>query len=137
ALSPMPYADRQSSMRFGDCAERQEFSRARVGEQDVQPAMALLDCTDEHVEILKIGDIAADSRRVASDLLDRSIEFRLAPASHDNLRALERQTLCRRKANAGGAASNEGYLAFVLRGVKFLRTHSRLTVDYCVSAAPR
>ncbi len=48
-------------------------------------------------EILKVSDIAADARRAAPDLLDHRIEFRLAPASHDNRRALERQTLCRRK----------------------------------------
>src|SRR5260221_12839417 len=103
-------------MRFGDGAERQEFPRACVGEQDVQPPMALLDCTDEHVEMLEIGDIAANARRVVSDPLDVRVEFRLAPARDDNRRALECQTPCGRKADAGATAGNASNLSFVLRG---------------------
>src|SRR6202011_5220172 len=114
-------------MRFSNGAERQEFPRAGVGEQDVQPPIALLDCADEHVEMLQIGDIAANARCVVPDLLDRRSEFRLAAASHDNRSALECQTLRRRKANAGAAACNESNLAFVLRGVNL----------HGVSAAPR
>jgi hypothetical protein len=56
--------------------------------------VALLDGRDEHVEIFQTGDIAADARCVASDLLNRRIELRLAPAGHDNRRAFECQTLC-------------------------------------------
>src|SRR5258708_3599387 len=106
---------------------RGESPRARVGEQDVQPPMALHDCTDEHGEMLEIGDIAANARRVVSDPLDGRVEFRLAPASDDNRRALECQTPCRRQADARGAAGNDSNLAFVLRGVNL----------HCVSAAPR
>ena len=74
------------------------------------------------------ADVAVNSCRAASDLLNRRIELRLAPTRDDNRCALECETVCGREADAGGAAGNESDLAFVLRGVRLVHAHGSVAI---------
>src|SRR5437879_3391433 len=83
-----------------------------LAEDNVEPALLLLDLGEEAIEIAKVRHVALDAGNVASDFLDRRSQI-TAPRDED-VRALVYKLLRRRKANAAIATGNERDLAFEL-----------------------
>src|SRR2546427_1226818 len=97
---------------LGDLAEGGICRHTGVREDNVEPALLLLDLGEEAIEIAKVRYVALDAGNVASDFLDRRSQI-TAPRDED-VRALVYKLLRRRKANAAIATGNERDLAFEL-----------------------
>src|ERR1700691_1301757 len=74
--------------RFGDRAERQQFTHAGVGEQNVDPSLFSLDPLEQSVEIGEIGDVAANADSIGADLRHACVELVLAPSGDEDRSAL-------------------------------------------------
>src|SRR5882762_6010362 len=90
------------------------FAHAGVGEEDVDPALLLLDDRVEPVEVLELGDVALHARDVTADLLQRCAQLCLATTGDEDVRALTLQALRGREPDARGAARDHCHFAFVL-----------------------
>src|SRR5947209_17781157 len=90
---------------LGDLAEGGICRHTGVREDNVEPALLLLDLGEEAIEIAKVRHVALDAGNVASDFLDRRSQI-TAPRDED-VRALVYKLLRRRKANAAIATGNE------------------------------
>src|SRR6202166_430267 len=69
---------------FGDRAERQQFTHAGVGEQNVDPSLFSLDPLKQAVEIGEIGDVAANADSIGADLCHGCVELVLAPSGDED-----------------------------------------------------
>ena len=55
-------------LSLGDLAQRRCRASAGIGNKNIQPALLLLDGSEEMVEVVEIRDIAADGSDIAANL---------------------------------------------------------------------
>src|SRR5260370_27372907 len=65
-------------MLLGDASQGSEFTKARVGENDVDSSPLRLDGLVETIKVGKVGNISLNTRDIASDRLDGLVKFLLA-----------------------------------------------------------
>jgi hypothetical protein len=76
-------------VRLGDLPQRDELAAARVGEEDVDPALLLLDDRVEPIEVCQDRDIALDPGDPRPERLHRRVELGLAASRDEDVRTLE------------------------------------------------
>src|ERR1700687_543254 len=69
-------------MLFGDVTERNKFTNAGVGENNVDSPLHLTDCLVETIQVGQFCDVPLNARHVTADCRDSLVEFLLA-ARHD------------------------------------------------------
>src|SRR5258706_14744048 len=72
-------------MLFGDCAEGNKFTNARVGENNIDLPLHLTDCLVETIQVGRFCDVPLNARHVAADCRHGVIEFLLAAARDEDI----------------------------------------------------
>src|ERR1700733_9027358 len=80
-------AEGRIEVLFGNFAQWYGFARAGARVQDVDLALYPLDCIEQAVEVVEIGNVAAHSSHVPANQLDGLIERLLPPARDENVGA--------------------------------------------------
>src|SRR5579872_5884776 len=101
-------------MFFGDGPKGDKFANAGVGENDIDSTLRPRDGLVETVEVVQVRNISLNASNVAADCLYGLVEFLLATASNEDIRALFGEQLCRSQANPFGAPGDDCGLAFQL-----------------------
>src|SRR5207245_6331672 len=100
---------------LGDLAQRGILRDTGIREHDVKPALLPLDLREETIEIGKVRHVSLDPGDVSIDLLHRRRQLLSAPPGYVDVGALVHELLCRRKADATGAARDQRDLSIELR----------------------
>ena len=82
-----------------------------VVEANVEPAEALHACGDHALDVILVGDVAADREGAGPDLAGGLVDQIGVAVEHRDLRALVGEELCRRQTDARRCACNQGDLA--------------------------
>ena len=99
--------ERPVEVLLGDLPERRELAAARVGEEDVDAALLLLDHRVEPVEIREVGDVALDAGGPRADQLHRRVELGLPAAGDEDVSALGGEPLRGGEPDPAGAAGDD------------------------------
>src|SRR6266851_7138732 len=85
-----PYIDVEQliEMLFGDGPKGNKFANAGVGENNVDSSLRLSDGLVKTVEVGQFGNVSLHPRNVAADCLYGLVEFLLATARNEDIRAL-------------------------------------------------
>ena len=92
-------------MLFIDSFERKVFEDARVGEDNIEPALFQFNLSKETVEVLRIRHVTLDGADVRTDLFDGVVQFGLITAGDEDVgsfadevfgRGADRCRCCRR-----------------------------------------
>ena len=95
-------------VRLGNLFERHKLAATRVGKEDVEAALLLLDRVEKAIQVGEVGDIAANGSDVAANLLHSSVKFRLAAAGDEDICAFRDESLRRGEADAAATAGDKG-----------------------------
>ena len=95
-------------MCFGNLSERDKLPTTRICEEDVEAGFLLFDRVEQAVHVGDIGDIAANGRHVAANLLRSTVKFRLAASGDEDVGAFRDEAFCGRQTDAAAAARDEG-----------------------------
>ena len=101
-------------MRLGDGAEGQHLAPARIGEEDVDASLLLLDGGVEPIEVGELRHVALDGHRAVADLLHCLIELGLTPARDEDVGTFVREPLGGGEADAAVAPRDHRDLSFEL-----------------------
>ena len=99
---------------LGDGAQRGKFTAARIGEQNVDAALLLLDGGVKAVEVGEIRDVALHTGDVLSDFLHGGVQLGLAAAGDEDVRALRDKAFGGGQADAAVASGDDRYFSFEL-----------------------
>ena len=80
--------------RLGDLPQRDKLAAARVGEEDVDAALLLLDDRVKPIEVCQDRDIAWDHGDPRPERLHRRVELGLAASRDEDVRAPSRANRC-------------------------------------------
>src|SRR5712675_2716705 len=97
-----------------------------ISEHNIELALLPLDLREEAIKVAEVRHVSLYAGYVSSDFLNRCSQFRLTAPSYEDVRAFFHKLLCRRKANAAIATSNECNFSFELVHV-FLSSHQTLS----------
>jgi hypothetical protein len=92
---------------LGDRAEGCKLRPAGIREHDIELALLPPDLCEDAIEIAEVRHVALDAGDIASDLLYRRRQLRIAAPRDEDVRAFVHELLRRRQADAAIAASDE------------------------------
>ncbi|SPF34315.1 hypothetical protein SBA4_1480009 [Candidatus Sulfopaludibacter sp. SbA4] len=101
---------------FRNSAERRKAPSPRIGDEDINVPFLLFHLFIQAIKIGQVGDVTLNAGDVAPYFLDGLIQFFLAAASNENICAFRDKSFCRCKADAAGAAGNDGCFPFEFVG---------------------
>src|SRR5882724_4528175 len=105
-------------MLFSDGTKGNKFASPSVGENNVDLPLYLSDSLVKTIKVSQFGNVSLHARDVAADCLHSLVEFFLATARDENIRALFDEKLSRSQSNPFCAAGDDGDLTF-----EFIRHH--------------
>ena len=101
---------------FRNSAERRKAPSPRIGDEDINVPFLLFHLPIQTIKIGQVGDVALYAGDVAPDFCDGLIQFFLAAAGNENIGAFRDKSFCRCKADAAGAAGDDGRFPFKFVG---------------------
>src|SRR5712675_1435647 len=94
-------------MLFGDFTERNKFTNAGVGENNIDSPLHLADCLVETIQVGQFCDVPLNARHVAADCRHGLIEFLLAAARDEDICTLFDEELSCSQPYSLGAAGDD------------------------------
>src|SRR5258707_5792640 len=95
-----------------------EFSDAGIGDQDIDLPLRLHGLV-EKIEVRQFGDVPANTCNVAADRLHGLVEFLLAAARYEDIRAFIDEPLRRGETYSRGASGNHGHPSLQLAHCRY------------------
>ena len=80
-------------MLLGDLTKGREATSSGVGKENVEPTLLAFNGGIDTVEVCKVGDVTADASNVAFNEFHGGVEFGLAAASDEDIRAFGHKPL--------------------------------------------
>src|ERR1700722_5049587 len=91
-----------------------EFSKAGVGENNIDSALHLGNGLVKTIKVREFGNVALNTRHIAPDGLHGLVEFLLPAAGNEDIGPLFDEKFCRSQPNSFCSAGDDGGLAFEL-----------------------
>src|SRR6202043_4216906 len=107
---------------LGDASQRREFAKTGIGENDIESAL-LPDGLVETIQVGKFCYVSLNAGNVAADRLHGLIEFLLATAGDEDVRAFFNEELGGSQADSGRAPGDDRYFALQLTHDPYLTLH--------------
>src|ERR1700722_3681100 len=99
-------------MLFSDGSKGDKFSKAGVGENNVDSSLRLGDSLVETIEVGQFGNVSLNATNIGADCLRGRVELLPATSGNENISTLPHEEFCRGQPNPFCAASDDSDLAF-------------------------
>src|SRR5258705_417455 len=111
-----------------------KFTNAGIGDQHIDLSLSFHGLV-ESIEVLQFADVPANTCNVAADRLHGLIEFLLAAARYENIRAFVDEALRRGETYSRGASGNHSHLSLQLAHSSLLLLIKRVAAALTPRAA--